>query len=145
MEYLRVVSDYQTVITKYDSPDGNIDKWYKGKKYGEMWGYEVVGIAQNDREMAEYLAKHNQSAIGDKWGGGDLMYRDLDNDGSVDSGSGTLSDHGDLKVIGNSTPRFAYSFSLEAKYKFIDFRAFFQGIGKRECSSKIVLHFRICK
>ena len=126
------VSDYQTVITKYDSPDGNIDKWYKGKKYGEMWGYEVVGIAQNDREMAEYLAKHNQSAIGDKWGGGDLMYRDLDNDGYVDSGSGTLSDHGDLKVIGNSTPRFAYSFSLEAKYKFIDFRAFFQGIGKRD-------------
>ena len=60
------------------------------------------------------------------------MYRDINNDGSVDSGSNTIDNHGDLVIIGNSTPRFAYSFTLAAQYKFIDIRAFFQGIGKRD-------------
>ena len=126
------VSDYKTLITKYDSPDDAISGWYEGKNYGDIWGFEVVGIAQSDAEMNNYLAQHSQSSIGSKWGGGDLMYADLNNDGSVDMGSQTLADHGDLKVIGNSTPRFAYSFTLEGKWKWIDFRAFFQGVAKRE-------------
>lgn len=126
------LSNYETVVTKYDSPDGNLDKWYAGKKYGDMWGYEVIGIAKSDKEMDNYLARHSQSAIGTGWGGGDLMYRDLDNDGTVGPGSNTLDNHGDLKVIGNSTPKYAYGITLEAQYKFIDFRAFFQGIGKRD-------------
>lgn len=126
------LSDYKTLVTKYDSPDNKISGWYKNKNYGDIWGYEVVGIAKSDAEMYDYLAKHSQSAIGDKWGGGDLMYRDLNNDGKVDMGSQTLDDHGDLKVIGNTTPRFSYSFTLSAQWKFIDVRAFFQGIGKRD-------------
>ncbi len=126
------LSDYQTEITKYDSPDNNIYSWYKGKKYGEIWGYEVVGIAKSDAEMSSYLAQHSQSAIGDRWGGGDLMYRDQNNDGAVNAGSSTLDDHGDLRIIGNTTPRFAYSFTLTAQWKWIDLRAYFQGIGKRD-------------
>lgn len=126
------LSDYETIVTKYDSPDGNLDKWYTGKKFGDMWGYEVIGIAKSDKEMTDYLAQHSQSQIGSNWGGGDLMYRDIDGNGSVDPGSNTIDNHGDLKVIGNSTPRYAYSFTLEAQYKFLDFRAFFQGIGKRD-------------
>lgn len=128
------ISDYKSVVTKFESADGNINGWYNGKQVGDLWGYEVVGIAKSDKEMADYLAKHSQTKLGSKWGGGDLMYRDINNDGSVDSGSSTLENHGDLKVIGNSTPRYAYSFTLEAQYKFIDFRAFFQGIGKRDLS-----------
>lgn len=126
------LSDYQTEITKYDSPDNNIYSWYKGKKYGEIWGYEVVGIAKSDAEMSSYLAQHSQSAIGDRWGGGDLMYRDQNNDGAVNAGSSTLDDHGDLRIIGNTTPRFAYSFTLTAQWKWIDLRTYFQGIGKRD-------------
>jgi TonB-linked SusC/RagA family outer membrane protein len=126
------LSDYKTLITKYDSTDGAISGWYQGKNYGDIWGYQVVGIAKSDREMEEYLAEHSQSTIGTNWGGGDIMYRDINNDGSVDSGSSTLDDHGDLTVIGNETPRYAYSFTLEGKWKFIDVRAYFQGIGKRD-------------
>lgn len=126
------LSNYNTVITKYDSPDNAISGWYAGKTYGEIWGYRVKGIAKSDAEMYEHLATTNQDAIGSKWGGGDIMYIDLNNDGAVDQGSGTLKDHGDLTVIGNSTPRYAYSFTLDAKYKWIDIRAFFQGVAKRE-------------
>ncbi|MCH5241367.1 MAG: TonB-dependent receptor [Muribaculaceae bacterium] len=132
------LSDYQTVVTKYDSPNNSIDGWYQGKNYGEIWGYSVVGIAKSDEEMAAWLAQHNQDKIPtaaqgtSTWGGGDLMYADLNNDGSVDPGTRTLDNHGDLRVIGNNTPRYAYSFTLDFKWKFIDFRAYFQGIGKRD-------------
>jgi TonB-linked SusC/RagA family outer membrane protein len=126
------LSDYQSVVTKYDSTDDKISGWYSGKNYGEIWGYNVVGIAKSDAEMAAYLAEHDQSSIGTKWGGGDLMYADLNGDGVVNKGSETLSDHGDLVVIGNTTPRYSYSFTLEGQWKFIDIRAYFQGIGKRD-------------
>lgn len=126
------LSDYQSVVTKYDSPTNEVNKWYAGKTYGEIWGFRTVGIAKSDKEMADYLAQHSQSAIGNNWGGGDVMYANLDNDPAINKGSETINDHGDLTVIGNSTPRFAYSFTLEASWKFIDLRAYFQGIGKRD-------------
>ena len=37
-----------------------------------------------------------------------------------------------MTVIGNTTPRYEYSFRLGADYKGIDFSIFFQGIGKRQ-------------
>ncbi|MDE6270731.1 MAG: TonB-dependent receptor [Muribaculaceae bacterium] len=126
------LSDYKSVVTKYDSPTNEINKWYAGKTYGEIWGYEVVGIAKSDKEMADYMAVHPQNAIGNNWGGGDVMYKNQDSDPAINSGSSTIDDHGDLKIIGNSTPRYAYSFTLEANWRFIDFRAYFQGIGKRD-------------
>lgn len=128
------LSDYNTVITKYKSSTNRICGWYEGKNYGEIWGFETVGIAKNDNEMAKYLEEHPQNAIGSgtNWGGGDLMYKNQDNDPAINKGAGTVDDHGDLVIIGNSTPRYAYSFTLEAQWKFIDFRAYFQGIGKRD-------------
>lgn len=127
-----VLSDYTTLVTEYDSPDSKISGWYEGKQFGEIWGFKTEGIAKSDAEMYAYLAEHSQSSIGTKWGGGDIMYKDLDVNGSVDRGSETLDDHGDLVVIGNSTPRYAYSFTLDAQWKWLNVRAYFQGIGKRD-------------
>ncbi len=132
------LSDYESIVTKYYSPDGKLEgqggaeAYYQGKKLGDIWGYQVIGIAKSDKEMFDHLAHTSQTALGNNWGGGDLMYRDINGDHKVDNGSNTITDHGDLTVIGNATPRFAYSFTLEAAYKWIDFRAFFQGIGKRQ-------------
>lgn len=136
------LSDYKTVVTKYYSPTGqcfgssaavrNGNYWYEGKDYGEIWGYRVLGIAKSDEEMNNYLDKVSQSSIGSNWGGGDLMYADLNGDGKVDAGSATLGDHGDMVRIGNSTPRFAYSLTLQGDYKWFDFRIYMQGIGKRD-------------
>ena len=43
-----------------------------------------------------------------------------------------MSRHGDLEVIGNTTPRYEYSFRIDAAWKGFDFSVFFQGIGKRD-------------
>ena len=132
------LSDYKSIVTKYDSPTGRLrgdagaEAYYEGKEIGEIWGYRVEGIAKSDKEMQEHLAKANQTSLGSNWGGGDVMYVDVNGDGKVDNGAGTITDHGDWEKIGNSTPRFAYSFTLEASWKWIDFRAYFQGVGKRD-------------
>ena len=43
----------------------------------------------------------------------------------------TLSDHGDLKVIGNTQPRYQYNARLGASWKGFDVDIFIQGVGKR--------------
>ena len=60
------------------------------------------------------------------------MYADLNNDGKVNGGANTLEDMGDLKKIGNSTPRFRTGINLDASWKGIDFSMFWQGVLKRD-------------
>lgn len=72
------------------------------------------------------------------FGPGDVKFKDLNGDGVIDAGSRLIkdadgkADYGDLKVIGNSTPRFLYSFRTDLNYKGFDLSVFFQGVGKRE-------------
>jgi TonB-linked SusC/RagA family outer membrane protein len=66
------------------------------------------------------------------FGPGDVKFRDVNGDGEINNGKGTLTDHGDLEVIGNSNPRYEYGFRVGADYKGFDLSAFFQGVGRRE-------------
>lgn len=67
-----------------------------------------------------------------RFGPGDVKFTDLNGDGDINDGSRLYDDHGDLEVIGNSTPRYEYGFRFGADYKGFDFGIFFQGVGKRE-------------
>lgn len=135
------LSDARSKITKYPNDDKIIDHMvngtrkavpYVGKYIGDIWGYETIGIAKTDAEMEEHLATTDQSQLGTKWGAGDIMYRDLDNDGKISTKSNKVSDPGDRKVIGNETPRYQFGITLGADWNGFDFRAFFQGVGKRD-------------
>ncbi len=66
------------------------------------------------------------------FGPGDVKFKDLNGDGEIDNGDGTIDNPGDMRIIGNSTPRYNYGFRLGADYKGFDFAVFFQGVGKRE-------------
>ena len=132
-----LLSDAQTDITKYPNFTGTLDRtrYVEGRKYGEIWGYETIGIAKYAGEMEAHLAtlpNGGQDALGTNWAQGDIMYRDLNGDGKIDDGAYTEGDHGDLKVIGNDTPRYALGLNLSADYKGFDISAFFQGILKRD-------------
>ncbi|MBR1510498.1 MAG: TonB-dependent receptor [Bacteroidales bacterium] len=130
-----LLSDAKGVITKYSNPSGSIWSSYEGMEWGSFWGYETIGIAKTQEEMDEHLASlpdGGQSAIGSNWKAGDIMYKDLNGDGKIDSGQGTLNDHGDLKIIGNTTPRFSYGIDLAFNWKGVDFRMFWQGVGSRQ-------------
>lgn len=73
-----------------------------------------------------------QNSANFRFGPGDVKFRDVNGDGELNNGNALVSDHGDLEVIGNSTPRYEYGFRLGADFKGFDISAFFQGVGKRE-------------
>ncbi|GHT13249.1 SusC/RagA family TonB-linked outer membrane protein [Bacteroidia bacterium] len=131
-----VLSDYTTKVTKYPSnPTGTLNSYNQGQILGQIWGYQTIGIAKTKEEMDAHLAtlpNGGQSALNANWGAGDIMYADLNGDGKIDNGAKTLGDHGDLKVIGNTTPRYQFGIDLTADWKGIDVRAFFQGVMKRD-------------
>lgn len=106
--------------------------YYEGAYLGDIWGYTTVGIAKTEQEMAAHLASADQSALGNNWGAGDIMYADLNGDGKVDGGQGTAGDPGDRRVIGNSTPRYNFGLNLTAGWKGFDLKVFFQGTLKRD-------------
>lgn len=147
------LADAQTKITRYPNKNKTLsnknDSFYSGQMLGEIWGYETVGIAKSQEEMnahlealdRNYTAFHGhapatplqgQNPVGNTWEAGDIMYKDLNGDGIINNGSNTLNDHGDLKKIGNNTPRFLFGLDLTADWKGFDFRAFFQGVAKRD-------------
>ena len=145
-----LLSDAQTMITRYPSnTTGSIDQYLAGEKLGNIWGYETVGIARSQEEMNAHLdlldenfynhngyypseARMGQSALGSGWGAGDIMYADIDGDGRISAGERTMHDHGDLKILGNNTPRYQFGIDLNATWYGVDLRIFFQGVMKRD-------------
>ncbi|MCG8309793.1 MAG: TonB-dependent receptor [Cytophagales bacterium] len=130
-----LLSDSKTKITKYPNPTGALNTYREGQMMGEIWGLETIGIAKTQEEMDSHLAglpNGDQTAIGSQWGPGDLMWADLNGDGKIDKGAQTEDDHGDLKIIGNNTPRYSLGFNIGADWKGFDISAFFQGILKRD-------------
>lgn len=142
--------DFKEEITKFDKESKGIYGLYEGKELGEIWGYETDRFfANSDFETdasgellvgddGRYIMKDGiptQEKFENSWfyyGPGDIKYKDLDGSGEIDYGANTIDDHGDLKVIGNSTPRYQYSFRVGAEWKGVDFSMFFQGVGKRD-------------
>lgn len=124
------LGDSRTTITRYWNPQGRIDGWYAGKEYGEIWGFQTGGIIQTAEE-AETVAA-GQKRYHTNWGPGDIRYVDLNDDDVIDEGSRTLNDRGDLKVIGNTSPRYNIGINAGASWKGIDFNMFWQGILRRE-------------
>lgn len=131
-----VLSDAMSEILSYPNSTMNISlPYYEGKKLGDIWGYKTNGLAQTDQEMKDHLASlpnGGQDALGRNWAAGDIMYKDLNGDGKIDGGQGTLGDTGDQVIIGNETPRYNFGLTLDADYKGFDLRVFFQGTMKRD-------------
>ena len=66
------------------------------------------------------------------FGPGDVRFVDLNGDGEINDGSRLIDDHGDLEVIGNSTPRYEYGIRAGADWYGVDLSVFFQGVGSRQ-------------
>lgn len=155
------LSDAKTIITDYGNAT-SIDGWYNGKEYGEIWGYRTDRLYQKDDfqydNSGNLIKTVLTNANGAKNAGktvyqlkgdnpvyqgylqagsfmfqpGDVKYQDLDGDKQITDGSRSIKDHGDLTVIGNTTPRYEWGLRLGADYKGFDLSVFLQGVGKRD-------------
>ncbi|MAM19867.1 MAG: TonB-dependent receptor [Christiangramia sp.] len=141
------LSDYREKVTKYanstrgiPNPIAGINStYYEGMYLGEIWGYETDGFFTEDdfNEDGSYAdGVANQDIFETNgwfnYGPGDVKYKDLNGDGVIGYGSRTVDDPGDMKVIGNSTPRYQYGLQLGADWKGFDLSLFMQGVGKRD-------------
>jgi hypothetical protein len=126
------LSDYTGVVTKYSNPTGLISGWYVGKSMGEIWGYTTDHIMIDAAEAEAMNESQAQRLFGSNWSRGDMKYKDLDGDGAITYGNNTLENHGDLSVIGNSTPRYNFGFGFNVEWNGFDVSALLQGVGKRD-------------
>lgn len=158
------IADAVTTITKYSNTANSCTGWYDGKTYGEIWGYRVDRLFQNDDfardasgnlilvddasgdyKVYQYAPGKDYATQGKlqsgslRFGPGDVKFKDLNGDGKIDNGSALITDpvtgenrHGDWDIIGNTTPRYEYSFRVDLAYKGFDFAMFWQGIGSRD-------------
>ena len=118
---------YQAVITKYNNPNKNLSDYYVGEKLGEIWGYETEGFWTADNVDQAAAMNKNISNNSSVWLPGDIKYADLNKDGVISHGNQTVSNPGDLVIIGNETPRYTYGISLNADWNNFFFGAFLQG------------------
>ena len=128
------LSDYKSVITKYDNENKTFAKdYYEGMEIGEIWGYVTDGLFQTDEEAKAYAEKVDLSYVlkgqTGGWQAGDVKFVDLDGDGKVGIGSNNVDNPGDRKILGNSLPSFSYGISASAQWNGFDVSAFFQGTG----------------
>jgi len=127
------LSDYKSELTKYDNDTKILNSNYKGKEIGEIWGFVTDRYWNSNDTREAIVAYQGKLESGNfKYGAGDIKYADLNGNGVLDWGKSTLDDHGDLKRIGNSTPRYQYAFKLGAQYKDFDFEVTLQGVAKRD-------------
>ncbi|HEY4209776.1 MAG TPA: SusC/RagA family TonB-linked outer membrane protein, partial [Puia sp.] len=126
-------SDAKTVFTKWSNPNYSISasQNYKGKTYGEIWGFETDRFFKDSADAANN-SQANLAGSGFTYGAGDIKYKDLNGDKKIDGGAMTLADHGDVRVIGNNQPRYQYNMRLGATWKGFDVDVFIQGVGKRD-------------
>ena len=124
------LSDNTSKVTAYNNPTKILTTYYKGQTLGEIWGFKLAGLYQSAADITAWGV--DQSYIYGAWNPGDPKYVDLDGDKKITIGKNTATDHGDKKVIGNSTPRYLYSFNARGAWKGFDLSVFFQGIGQRE-------------
>lgn len=123
------LSDYIIEVTKWNNPNKTLSTTYVGQHEGDIWGFESKGLFQSQDEISKHA---DQSLIYANWNPGDVKYEDLNGDGVINYGNRTLDDHGDLKIIGNSLPRYSYAFFGGASWKNFDFNMFWMGVGKRD-------------
>ena len=146
-----VLSDYKSKVVSFNgNPKKLLNTLYEGQNVGDIWGFTSLGILQKedfttDENGKMILNGATQSDLASTWYPGDLRFEDFGGkegddenlssvgpDGKVSYGQNTVSNPGDRKVIGNSTPRFRFGVNGNISWKNLSLGVFFQGVGKRD-------------
>ena len=131
------MSDNQSTITRYNNTTKLLTDYYEGQKLGEIWGYVNDGFwteADNPAINGPKFQPIFKASNTGKWLPGDLKYKNLnpDKDQVINNGANTKNDPGDMRIIGNSSPRYSYGFNLNGDWNGFFVGVFFQGIAKRD-------------
>lgn len=130
-----MVWDSRSFIDRYNNETKSLTDYYEGMELGEIWGLHVLGLFESDTDVAtsaDQSSFFTQNRRGNKFEPGDLKFEDVNNDDAINYGKNTADDPGDMKIIGNTNPRYSYGINLNASWNGIGLSLFFQGVGKRD-------------
>ena len=95
---------------------GQVTKTEVGHPLNAYYGFQMIGIYQNQNEIDTYLTGAPHPEIKP----GDIKFNDLNNDGIINDN--------DRTYLGNPNPRLTYGLNFSANYKGFDVAFFFQGV-----------------
>ena len=130
-EVRATLHDYKSVIDKYNNATKNLDDYYEGMTVGEVWGYTTDGLFRSDADAKGYVNTIIKASNDGSWHAGDVKFIDRNENGKIDYGENTVDNPGDKVVLGNTEPRFIYSFTLSGDWNNFFLSAFFQGVGRQ--------------
>lgn len=95
---------------------GNVTRTEVGQPLNAYYGYNMIGIYQNQAEIDSYLS----GTLNPNVKPGDIKFEDVNNDGIINSD--------DRGFIGSPIPELTYGLSFSSTYKNFDFSMLFQGV-----------------
>jgi TonB-linked outer membrane protein, SusC/RagA family len=137
-----VLADYTSKITSFFNPTWRLTDYYAGRSAGAIWGYITDGYFVSDEEAAKWgqdkvaqslVYRQIRSSPGE-WNrlrAGDLKFKDLNGDSIINNGANTLLDPGDMRIIGDSLPRYSFGITGSVAWNNFDLSFFIQGIGRK--------------
>lgn len=128
------VADNVSTITKFYNPTNLLTTYYVGYELGQIMGFETVGFFKDPDDVAKSPNQKNYFQVSPQNNilPGDIKFADLNGDGFVNIGKNTVDAPGDRRVIGNTSPRYPYSFMGDFDWNNFSLSFFFQGVGKRD-------------
>ena len=128
-----ILSDYKSIITKYNNADKLLNDYYEGMTVGEIWGYKVEGLFRTQEEIANSPYQGNLPNTNTRKNyPGDLKFKNLDGDNVIYQGLNRVGNSGDKTIIGNSEPRYIFGVNLGADWNGFFVSSFFQGVMKQD-------------
>ena len=97
---------------------GPVTRTKVGQSYNEFWGYQTMGIFQNEAEIAAHSGKDG-TAIQPNARPGDFRWLDANEDGRITAA--------DKVYLGSNIPKYTFGFTVNLDYKGFDLSIFGQG------------------
>lgn len=100
---------------------GTITRTQVGQPFNSFWGYQSLGIFQNEADILNHKSKSG-TPIQPNARPGDFIWADLNGDGVISDGDL------DKTFLGSPTPKYTFGFTINLDYKGFDFMTFAQGV-----------------
>jgi TonB-linked SusC/RagA family outer membrane protein len=142
--------DFTSVVTNVNNPNNLLSQLYVGQKLGEIWGYQTNRLLTTDDFVAGTLNTSLTNGTlkpgtakypGQSANPGDILYQDMNGDTLINAGKNTLAEHGDKKIIGNSSLRYQFGIRGGISYKNFDFSFVLAGVLQNDQFRSSYLYF----
>ncbi|HEY8689810.1 MAG TPA: TonB-dependent receptor [Chitinophagaceae bacterium] len=100
---------------------GAVTRIQVGQSFNSFFGYQTMGIFQNDQQIQNYKNKSG-GLIQPDARPGDFIFADLNGDGIIST------DNLDRTFLGSNLPKYTFGFTINMNYEGFDFMAFAQGV-----------------